>query len=305
MRFFSAGVLCCVALAVIGCSRAADNFDENRAFGLLEKQVDLGPRYPGSSGHEAAASFIESQLKSYADSVSSQEFSEVVNGKTVRMHNIIAHFNPRAKRWVLLAAHWDTRPIADQEIDPDKKKMPIVGANDGASGVAVLLELARVFAKQKPDVGVVMAFLDGEDYGTTAEGMFLGSKHLAANLEKGLALRGKPIKIDYGILLDMVGDKNLKIHKEENSVNAAPDVVEKVWAAAKELGYKDKFVPQVGFSIQDDHVPLIRAGVRCIDIIDFDYGPWHTLDDTPDKCSAESLKTVGEVVAHVIYTDTH
>ncbi len=308
-------MLCLASL--VGCSRAGDvtpaagaavsdspripAFDGNRAFDLLKKQVEIGPRYPNAPGHTTASEFIQSQLKPHADGVRVQEFSQQVGAKSLKMQNILAHFNGKSHRWVLLAAHWDSRPIADCEIAPDKRKTPIPGANDGASGVAVLLELARMFGRHKPDVGVLMVFFDGEDYGATIDDMLLGSRYFARNLKTSAAVDGKPIKIDYGILLDMVGDKNLNIHQERQSVSAAPKIVEKVWSAAKELGYKDKFIPTVKYSIQDDHTPLIAAGIKCIDVIDFDYGPWHTLEDTPDRCSAESLKVVGEVIAKVVY----
>jgi len=302
-------ILCAATLAlVVGCSPAAQApavppFHGDRAFDLLQKQVDLGPRVPGAPGHAAGAKLIESQLKPYADSVTAQDFTRQVDGKTVEMSNIIARFNSGARRWVLLAAHWDTRPMADYEVDAAKRKLPIPGANDGASGVAVLLELARVFSVRKPDVGVLMVFFDGEDYGATESGMYLGSKYFARNLKESTAVDGKPVKIDYGILLDMVGDKNLDIHQERGSVESAPEVVEKVWSVAKDLGYQDIFLPDTRYTIVDDHIPLIRAGIKCVDIIDFDYSSWHTLADTPDKCSPKSLKTVGEVVAHVIYEE--
>ncbi|MCE5197883.1 MAG: M28 family peptidase [Armatimonadota bacterium] len=302
------GMIGLSAVVMVGClsarteSGTVPEFDGNRAYGILKKQVDIGPRYPGASGHAVTAEYIQSQLAPYADSVKVQEFSRTIRGKDLGMQNIIAHFNKGARKWVLLAAHWDTRPIADMEVNPVKKKTAIPGANDGGSGVAVLLELAKIFAKQKPDVGVVMVFFDGEDYGPGVDNMFLGAKEFAAKLPGSAALDGKPIAIKYGILLDMVGDKNLGIYREQNSAEAAPEIVDKVWTTASKLGYKDKFLDGE-LDIMDDHLSLIRAGLKCIDIIDFDYGPWHTLDDTPDKCSADSLKTVGDVVAHVVYEE--
>ncbi|MHB9038415.1 MAG: M28 family peptidase [Armatimonadota bacterium] len=304
-------VLICAALAVAVVRLPAGNtsvsvptFNENRAFELMKKQVEFGPRYAGADGHRLTAEFIQGQLKPCADGVRVQEFSKVVRGNSLRMINIIAHFNPTAKRQILLAAHWDSRPTADMEIEAAKKMQPIPGANDGGSGVAVLLELARMFAKQKPGVGVIMVFFDGEDYGPGVKDMFLGSEYFAKNLSDSISFDGKPLKLDYGILLDMVGDKNLIIPQEQESVNAAPDVVRRVWKTAEKLGYRNIFVPEIGMSIQDDHLPLIKAGVKCIDIIDFNYGPWHTLDDTPDQCSPKSLKTVGEVVANVVYAES-
>ena len=306
-------LLCSSLLTTLaGCSPASTTatvppFDGNRAFDLLKKQVAIGPRYPGSRGHEAAADMIRAELKPYADGISTQEFTREFGGKVVKLQNIAAYFHPAAKKWVLLAAHWDTRPIADQEVTAEKKRMPIPGANDGASGVAVLLELARVFANSRPDVGVFMVFFDGEDYAVDGSSgvstMFLGSNYFAENLSKSAVVDGKQLSFEYGILLDMVGDKDLRIYPEGASVRVAPAVVRKVWQTAKELGYQDVFDPADGQPIMDDHLPLIKAGVKCIDVIDFDYAPWHTLDDTVDKCSAKSLGTVGEVMAHVIYAE--
>jgi hypothetical protein len=308
-KLFEHAVLCIALLVLlVGCSPAAETggaaaFDGGRAYDLLNQQVSLGPRVPGTSAHTNAVKLMERALKPRADLVSVDRFSEVADGKPVDLSNILARFDGKSDKWVLLAAHWDSRPRAEYEVDAAKRKQPIPGANDGASGVAVLLELARVFSEKKPDVGVLMVFFDGEDYGQTESGMYLGARHFAANLGKLPALLQKPIKIDYGILLDMVGDKDLHIYQEQNSLHAAPEVVRKVWSAARKLGYEDQFVPKPKFRIDDDHIPLIKAGVKCIDIIDFDYGPWHTLDDTPDKCSAGSLKTVGDVVARLIYEE--
>lgn len=287
----------------LGCAQSADipRFDSSSAFAALKKQVDIGPRYPGSNGQLICRDYIVSQLKPYADDVIVQDFKHVASGKELPLYNIIAHFNSSAPSFILLAAHWDSRPIADKEVNPVKQAQPIPGANDGASGVAVLLELARVFKQLRPDIGVIMVFFDGEDYAVetdSAEHMFLGSKYYAANLSSKTKS-----SIRYGILLDMIGDKNLNIYQEVQSVKAAPETVKKVWAAARSLGYERTFIPQAKYDIMDDHVPLIRAGVKCIDVIDFDYGPWHTLDDTVDKCSADSLKIVGEVVAKVIYKE--
>lgn len=268
---------------------------------MLKKQVDIGPRYSGVKGHAACHEYIISNLKPYADEVSTQDFTHTVEGKTLSFSNIIARFNAKADNFILLAAHWDTRPIADKEVNPAKQTQPIPGANDGASGVAVLLELAKMFKHRPPDIGVIMVFFDGEDYAVkpdSSQYMFLGSKHYASGLTAG-----EKRKMRYGILLDMIGDKNLEIYQEAKSFEAAPDVVRKVWDTAKSLGYEKIFIPKVKYSIHDDHIPLIEAGVKCIDIIDFDYGPWHTLDDTVAQCSAESLGIVGAVVAKVIYKE--
>ena len=299
------GAFALVLSLMVGCSPSAGEansaFDGDKAFALLKKQVDIGPRYPGVPGHEACGDLIVSQLKPLADDVSVQEFRQTVAGKDLTLRNIVAVFNKDAKQRIILAAHWDTRPVADMEIDASKRSKPILGANDGASGVAVLLELARVFSQHKPNVGVMLVFFDGEDYTPnppTSEDMFLGSKYFAKNLDSKIKSQVK-----YGILLDMVGDKSLDIAKETQSVVAAPEVVKNVWEMADSLGYGKHFVANQ-ISISDDHIPLIRSGIKCIDVIDFNYGPWHTLDDTTDKCSRESLKIVGDVIAHVVYKES-
>lgn len=309
-RRISFTLLCtCAVLTVLGCSPAAKNasaipaFNQDRAYDLLKQQVEIGPRYPNTEAHKRTAELILAQLRPYADAVVEQPFSQAVGSTELKMCNVIAFFNPDAKKSILLAAHWDTRPIADMEVNAVKKAKPIDGANDGASGVAVLLELARLFKEQKPDVGIVMVFFDGEDYGPGPANMFMGSRHFAQDLNKSLTLKGKKVNVEYGILLDMIGDKNLNIYRERNSQQAAPEVVDKIWATAERMGHKDKFIPEMKYSIEDDHIPLIRAGLKTVDIIDFDYAHWHTLDDTIDKVSAQSLGIVGSVVARVIYEE--
>ena len=272
-------------------------FDAARAFADLKKQVAFGPRVPEQKGHEAALKWMLAELKKSAGeaNVKRQDFVMGVGGKRLPMTNVIAQFNPGAKKQVLLCAHWDSRPSADMEIDAAKKKLPIPGANDGASGVAVLLELARQFAAKAPVIGVQIVMLDGEDYGPTEDRMYLGAIYYAKH-----PIRPKPA---YAILIDMIGDKDLGIWRERNSENNAPEVNAKVWNAAQALGVK-AFQSGVKFTIDDDHLPLQAAGFKAIDLIDFDYGPWHTLDDTPDQCSPASLKAVGDVLAKVVYDET-
>ncbi len=290
----------------VGCGEklgSASSFDGDRAYSSLKKQCDIGPRYSGTPGQKAMVEMMSSELKSSADEVVVQPFRVKLDGKMLGFTNVYAVFNPKAEHFILLSAHWDSRPMADQEIDKVKAAKPIVGANDGASGVAVLLELARAFKAEKPKVGVVMAFFDGEDYGPDDTRMFFGSKFFAENHKTAVRPAGREISYDYGILLDMVGDSDLVIPKERRSVAAAPEVVAKVWSAAKKLGHDKVFVDRADYSIQDDHWPLLAAGIKCIDVIDFDYAPWHTLDDTADKCSAKSLKIVGDVIASVVYSE--
>ena len=288
-------------MLLFGCSATAGRppFDGDKAFELLKKQVDFGPRYSGSAGHPKTADFLFTELKKYSPAVIEQKFMHNVDGKPLEFRNIIATFNEKAPERVLLCAHWDSRPMADQEIDKEKRKQPILGANDGASGVAVLLELARLFAAKAPDVGVVIVLFDGEDYGETPDRMFIGSEEFAKNWKT--LTGGKDFK--YGILLDMIGDSNLKIYREGFSNNAARAVVDKVWNAAKDRGYSDYFVDESKYTVSDDHIPLLQAHIKCIDVIDFNYAPWHTLDDTVDKCSPKSLQIVGNVISDVVYNE--
>lgn len=269
-------------------------FDGERAFAILKAQCDLGARVPGTPAHRKGRDYLIAELRKYADRIIEQDFTF----ERLPMTNIIGIINPSAKRQVLLCAHWDSRPYADEEISASKRRQPVMGANDGASGVAVLLELARLFKEKTPAVGVVIALFDGEDYGDFARdwGVFLGSRYFAKRIKQ----IGSPA---YGILLDMVGDRNLTIYREGISEQRAPKINDLVFGVARELGYQRYFVNSVRHTVLDDHVPINDAGVPCIDLIDFDYAYWHTVDDTPDKCSASSLKVVGDTVAAVIYRE--
>lgn len=281
-----------------GCSALSSTppFNSTRAYDLLRKQCSFGPRPVGSQAHDKLKAYLVAELRKHAERVFAQDFRHTRSGTTYDLSNIIARFGPSEGRGVLLCAHWDTRPTADEELDTDERARPIVGANDGASGVAVLLELARMFSDRPPPVPVTIVLFDGEDFGPTDDDMFLGSKHFASKLDR-------PSTFKYGILLDMVGDKELQIYRESHSDVSAREVVDKVWAAARKLGHGRVFVDTVKYAIRDDHLPLLRHGVPCIDVIDFDYAYWHTLEDTPDKCSAESLRIVGETVAQVVRSE--
>ncbi|HIE30490.1 TPA: M28 family peptidase [Candidatus Poribacteria bacterium] len=271
---------------------ATPEFDAEHAFQYLVRQCEFGPRNPGSNGHENAKKYLISELKRYSKEVVTQEFEYTDKQKSLKLTNIMARFGKKDGEKILLAAHWDTRPFAEHDPNPEKRNTPIIGANDGASGVAVLLEIARTLKSKPPENEIFIVFFDGEDYGKHTSEMFLGSRYFAGNME-----RWKP---DYGILLDMVGDKELDLPIEQFSLRAAPELTQRVWQTAKDLGL-DAFHPQLGPAIMDDHVSLIEAGVPCIDIIDFDYPYWHTTEDTPDKCSAESLGTLGKLILALIY----
>jgi acetylornithine deacetylase/succinyl-diaminopimelate desuccinylase-like protein len=272
-------------------------FDANRAYADLKAQTDFGPRTPSSEGHRKCLAFLVSELEKTTDAVVKQAFTEKgYNNETLPLTNVFASFNTRASQRVLLVAHWDSRPQADQDPVEANRTKPILGANDGASGVAVLLELARLMKEMPPAVGVDLLLVDGEDYGKSQdlEKYFLGAKYFVKTMPQSY----KPM---FGILLDMIGDADLRIPMEQNSMKFAPAIVSMVWSAAQELGVT-QFASVPGEQIEDDHLALNEAGIPTIDLIDFQYPYWHTLQDTPDKCSPESLDAVGRVLVHVIYT---
>jgi Zn-dependent M28 family amino/carboxypeptidase len=289
------------ALALAGCREAAPppprEFDGQTAFKYLATQVDFGYRIPGTPGHAKEAAWLDSLLRARADTLVVQRWPHVtLKGDTLQLTNFVARFNPAAQIRVLYLAHWDTRPIADGPKSRDKK-VPVPGADDGASGVAVLLGLADVLKKAPPAIGVDLLFVDGEDYGDFnapgAPDVLIGSRWYARHQAPG------PTPA-FAVLWDMVGDKNLNIQKEGNSLTGAPDVVDRVWAMAKRLGYQKYFLDETGTTLTDDHVELQKAGIKAIDVVDFDYPYWHTPDDTIDKVSAESLQIVGDVAMGVI-----
>ncbi|HLP15507.1 MAG TPA: M28 family peptidase [Bacteroidota bacterium] len=272
-------------------------FNGTASYAALRAQTDFGPRTPLSKGHDACLAYLTTELGKYAETVAKQPFTEKgYDGETLPLTNVFASFNKQASKRVLLLAHWDTRPRADQDPLESNRSKPILGANDGASGVAVLLELARTMKQNPPPVGVDILLVDGEDYGKSSdlEKYFLGAKFFAKHMPSGY----KPL---FGILLDMIGDADLRIPMEQNSMTFAPAVVGMVWSAAQELGIT-QFVSVPGDQIEDDHLALNQAGIPTIDLIDFQYPYWHTVADTPDKCSAESLEAVGRVLVNVIYT---
>lgn len=285
----------------MGCgARPLPIFDSENAYALLIKQCDFGPRAPGTAGHQKCRDFLIQTLRSYADEVNTQPFMLSYKAPDGQSHsaaaaNIIANFQPDKSERILLCAHWDTRPWADMDANPANRNKPIIGANDGASGVAVLLEIARLLSQSKPQVGVDIILFDGEDAGHHGEDRSYALGSAAFARQKDPQYRPR-----WGILLDMIGDANLTIYQEDFSLRYAPAVVEKVWNKAAELGIGE-FIPQSGYGIFDDHIPLLEAGIPCIDLIDFDYPSWHTTLDTPDKCSASSLEKVGRLLVALIY----
>jgi len=276
-------------------------FSGARAFELLRKQVSFGPRNPNSAGHGACLQYLSSTLQQLADRVELEDFIHAgYGGEKLQLTNLIAAFKPQAATRIMLCAHWDTRPRAERDQNKSRRNEPMLGANDGASGVAVLLEIARLLNTAPPAVGVDIVLFDGEDYGTEGdrESYLLGSRYFAAHKRRDYVPK-------FGILLDMVGDRELEIPKELNSLRFAPDVVQLVWDSARELGIT-QFVDEVGEEVLDDHWPLNSAGIKTVDLIDFNYPDlsnrfWHTHEDVPENCSAESLEAVGTVVTHVVY----
>lgn len=282
------------------CDQAppAREFDGNTAFTYLEQQVKFGFRIPGTPGHATTAAWLDSMTRQRADTVIEQAWDHVTaDGKTLPMRNYIARFNVAAKERVLFLAHWDTRPVSDNEKYKGDRNQPVPGASDGASGVAVLLGMADVLKKLPPKVGVDLLFVDGEDYGDfnakPNPDVLIGSRHYAKNQVPG----PKPL---YAILIDMVGDKNLNLKREGNSLLGAPEVVDLVWTVAREIGHGQYFESGSGHTLIDDHVELQQVGIRAIDVVDFDYPYWHTPDDTIDKTSAASLQIVGDVMMALI-----
>jgi peptidase M28-like protein len=287
-------------------------FSGEQALAYARTQVDFGPRVPGTDGHRRTGDWIVAQMRARADTVVEQRWTHVSQrGDSLPMRNILARFRPAMDQRVLYVAHWDTRPVADQDRNLGARQMPIPGANDGASGVALLIALGDVLKKTPPSVGVDLLFVDGEDYGSFADpsspDVLIGARYFAEHLPSP---DYRPL---FGVLWDMIGDRDLNIYQEQNSVQAAPEVVQRVWQTAQDLDYEDYFIPEVIEAITDDHVPLIKKGLRVIDVIDIDYGPpienggsrpaatyHHTMQDTIDKISARSLQIVGDVATTLV-----
>lgn len=271
-------------------------FDAATAFRYLEQQVAFGYRIPGTEAHARTAVWLDSLLRDRADTLIVQAWDHVTGkGATLPMRNYLARFNPSATERILFLAHWDTRPVSDNPTYTGDRARPVPGANDGASGVAVLLGMADALKLKPPAVGVDLLFVDGEDYGnfdTEKSDVLIGSKYYAQHLPAG----PKPL---YAVLFDLVADKELRFLQEGNSLLGAPDVVDLVWQTAREIGHGAAFVAEPGVTLTDDHVELQKAGIKAIDVVDFDYGPrnswWHTPDDTLDKVTAYSLRITGDV----------
>ncbi|MDP9204773.1 MAG: M28 family peptidase [Gemmatimonadota bacterium] len=273
-------------------------FSGSAAYNYAKAQVDFGPRVPGTVAAKQAGDWIIRQMRARADTVIVQSFTHTTaSGKKLQLRNILARFRPELPDRVLYLTHWDSRPVSESATTEAEKKMPVPGANDGASGVGMFVALADVLKKTKPSVGVDLLFTDGEDYGQFGPpevDVLIGSRYFAAHPP---SLGYKPL---FGVLWDMIGDKDLRIPYEMNSFQQAPEVVSRVWQTAADMGYGDVFVQESGGLVTDDHLPLLNSGMSVIDVIDLDYPPHHTPQDTMDKISAKSLATVGDVATALV-----
>ena len=331
MRAFGAFILAAASASCAGSSQTDDRqsaatdsqtsttavlgaFNADSAYNFIAQQVAFGPRVPGTQGHTMCRDYIVNTLRRVgADSIIVQNATvKAYTGETLPISNIIAGFNTENARRILLVAHWDTRPWADMESSTELRNQPITGANDGGSGVGVLLEIARNLAQKRPGVGVDLLFVDAEDYGsndgfgTHADSWCLGSQYWVENIVPYSA-DNLPV---YGILLDMVGGRDARFHYEAYSLHHAETPTLKVWSEAERLGYGDRFIKAIGGAATDDHVVLTKGGIPTTDIIEINnvetstFPPtWHTHSDNLENIDRATLKAVGETVLNVVYKE--
>jgi hypothetical protein len=270
--------------------------DGGRALGYLRKICDIGPRPAGSEANARQREMVAELWKANGLEVREQPFQAIdpVSRERKNLVNLIGAWKPERTKRVVIGAHYDTRPFPDEEPDPVKRRGRFIGANDGASGVALLMELSHHLPKIETEWGVDFVLFDGEElvYGRNGD-YFLGSRHFA----RQYLAEKKSRKFTYsaGLILDMVADKDLAIEQEQYSLEYAPEVVASLWDTARIVGEK-RFRSSIGSAVLDDHIPLNQAGIPTADVIDFDYPHWHTVEDTADKCSGESMAAVGRVV---------
>lgn len=291
------------------------DFNADNAYGYVQAQVNFGPRVPNTEAHKACGDYLAGKLEEYGAVVTNQ-YADLTafDGTILKARNIIGSYSPEKKKRVLLYAHWDTRPWADNDPDPANHRKPVLGANDGASGVGVLLEIARLINQQTPALGIDIIFFDAEDYGVP-------QFHNGPSPENSWALGSQywsrfphvdGYNARFGILLDMVGGKGATFYKERFSVQYASSVVKKIWGKARELGYNQYFVDELGTYITDDHLYVNTiAKIPSADIIPHEpynersnFGDfWHTVNDTMDNIDRATLKAVGQTVMEVIYRE--
>jgi Zn-dependent M28 family amino/carboxypeptidase len=290
-----------IAVVLMACVKPAPppfkppRFDQERAFQRLRELCAFGPRNHGSEGKMKAEEWIQQTLRDAGAEVTVHFFEHTPKGATKPeiFQNIMGRINPKQKRRVLIATHYDTRSTADTDPDESRRKKPIIGANDGASGVAVLLEMAALWKDQPPPVGVDLIFFDGEDFGRGPEldDYFIGSKEYVR------AFSDYPP--EWGVVIDMVGDADFAIRKERDSLARAPAVVERLWRAASRVK-SNGILDERGGLVYDDHTAFLDKGIPVVLLIDFSYKWFHTTADTPDKCSAASLGQVGRAVMEAV-----
>lgn len=304
------------SVAVVKKDVVVPNFDAHRAFADIEKQCSFGPRVPESEAHESCSEWLIETLKAEADTVFVQDFrTRIYDGQLLDGRNIIASFNGDAKKRIVVAAHWDSRPFADNDPDESNWRKAIDGANDGASGVGIILEIARIVNKNplNEKTGLDLVLFDLEDYGPPASSnehsdnaWGLGSQYWSAHPHK------PGYRAYMGMLLDMVGNANPRFPKEYYSNQLAAHICDKVWKTAQRLGYDGVFLDEVGHPINDDHISMnIVAGIPTVDIIHLEendsessfHSTWHTLDDNISNISESTLQIVGNVVLNVIYSE--
>lgn len=285
--------------------KAEPRLDARRAFGYLTKVCDIGPRISGTAGMTRQQRLIQRHMSDLGGKVSYQSFDapHPLTGRPVRLDNMIVSWNPEAKQRVLLACHYDTRPFPDQ--DRRNPRGRFIGANDGASGVALFMELAHHMQQIEFPYGVDFVFFDAEELvyvendGTSRGDYFLGSTHFANEYKQS----PPPHRYVCGVLVDMIADKRLELYLEKNSLKHAPEVTRSLWKTAARLKVEE-FIPREKHEVRDDHIPLNEiAGIPTCDIIDFDYPHWHTTQDVPARCSGESLVKVGRVLLEWLRRD--
>lgn len=290
-RYILACLMIIESLLLFSCNARAETvFDGHNAYEMLKKQCSFGPRVPGTASHTKCVNYLTDYLKQYADTVYIQSFKRRMSyaDTLIEFKNIIAEFNASYATEIMLASHYDSRPFSSV------KGKPTPGANDGASSTAVLMEIARQIHSDKPEKAVTLVFFDGEDGGRNnhPDEWFIGSKYFAEHCNRNIP--------DICILIDMIGDIDLAVYREGFSEIFNSELNTKVFGIAQKLG-KTAFINEVGYFVQDDHIPLNNAGFRCIDLIDWHYEYWHTPEDTPDKCSPSSLQDIGDILMEIIY----
>lgn len=290
-----------IAVLFISCTQqlvTTPDFSAENAFRYIEEQVAFGPRVPGSEASAKARDYFYNHFQSRGFEIDSMTFDydDAYSANIIPMVNVIARYNGNAddKDRILLCAHYDSRPRTDHAVDRSKYNDPIDGANDGGSGVAVLMELANLFQRQSPKVNLDIVLFDGEDWGMSGDpaNYLIGSRAFA---KTGIRERYK-----FGILLDMIADNDQKIYREAYSERYAKKVSDMLFTNAFDLGITT-FIDSMGPAVLDDHIPLNAAGVPTVDLIDMDYKYWHTEFDIPENCSVEALDNIGKLITRVVY----